>query len=60
MVKNFGDKKVWQIWRIAANSSKFFANIHDEAHDHTICVTELTHKLNTSLNNYVATRYLMK
>ena len=38
----------------------FSANIHDEACHHTICVAERTCKLNTRLNNYVATMYLMK
>ena len=32
----------------------FSANIHNEARDHTICVTERTRKLNI----YVATRYV--
>ena len=55
MVKKFGEFGESQPIR-----QSFFANIHDEARDHTICVAERTRKLNTPLTNYVATRYLMK
>ena len=47
MVKNFGKSQPIR--------QNFFANIHDEKHDHTICIAERTCKLNTLLTNYVYT-----
>ena len=32
IVKNFGGKKVWQIWRITANSPKFLPPIFTMKH----------------------------
>ena len=52
----FGGKKLGEFGELQSIRQSFFANIHDEEHDHTICVVERTRKL----NNYVATRYLMK
>ena len=60
MVKPLAVKKFGKFGKSQSIRQSFFTNIHDKVRDHTICVAELTRKLNTPLNTYVATRYLMK